>query len=296
MTRRRLTALLAGLMLPLLWSTAAFAHAVLQPAAAPAGEATEFQLLIPHGCSEGEPPPPPGSEVVDTRLISLEVPEGVTIDAVADVEGFEIEQTDEAVTWTGTLAHEDPGELFFTATVDGEDGTEVPFNVYQECNDELNYRWTGDHDAATPAPVVTVGGDPEAGHDMEEMAEGEGDHEMAEGEEMADGDHDMEEMAEGEEMADGDAMAMDATEGEDAMDDMTATEDAATEDAATEEPATEEAMDMADEDSDDEATPEGAVATGAGGTDGGSSTPWIIGGAAALIAGAGALVMGRRRA
>ena len=163
MTRRRLTALLAGLMLPLLWSTAAFAHAVLQPAAAPAGEATEFQLLIPHGCSEGEPPPPPGSEVVDTRLISLEVPEGVTIDAVADVEGFEIEQTDEAVTWTGTLAHEDPGELFFTATVDGEDGTAVPFNVYQECNDELSYRWTGDHDAATPAPVVTVGGDPDAG-------------------------------------------------------------------------------------------------------------------------------------
>ena len=108
MTLRRLTALLAGLMLPLLWSTAAFAHAVLQPAAAPAGDATEFQLLIPHGCSEGEPPPPPGSEVVDTRLISLEVPEGVTIDAVADVEGFEIEQTDEAVTWTGTLPTRTP--------------------------------------------------------------------------------------------------------------------------------------------------------------------------------------------
>ena len=278
MTRRRLTALLAGLMLPLLWSTAAFAHAVLQPAAAPAGEATEFQLLIPHGCSEGEPPPPPGSEVVDTRLISLEVPEGVTIDAVADVEGFEIEQTDEAVTWTGTLANEDPGELFFTATFDGEDGTEVPFNVYQECNDELNYRWTGDHDAATPAPVVTVGGDPAAGHDMEEMTEGEDDHEMAEGEEMA-----MDDASEAADMADEAAS-------EDAMADMAATEGAATEDSATE-----VAMDMADEDSDDEATPEGAVATGAGGTDGGSSTPWIIGGAAALIAGAGALVMGRRR-
>ncbi|WP_341251020.1 DUF1775 domain-containing protein [Euzebya pacifica] len=278
MTRRRLTALLAGLMLPLLWSTAAFAHAVLQPAAAPAGEATEFQLLIPHGCSEGEPPPPPGSEVVDTRLISLEIPEGVTIDAVADVEGFEIEQTDEAVTWTGTLANEDPGELFFTATFDGEDGTEVPFNVYQECNDELNYRWTGDHDAATPAPVVTVGGDPAAGHDMEEMTEGEDDHEMAEGEEMA-----MDDASEAADMADEAAS-------EDAMADMAATEGAATEDSATE-----VAMDMADEDSDDEATPEGAVATGAGGTDGGSSTPWIIGGAAALIAGAGALVMGRRR-
>ncbi|MEO2105028.1 MAG: DUF1775 domain-containing protein [Actinomycetota bacterium] len=279
MTLRRLTALLAGLMLPLLWSTAAFAHAVLQPAAAPAGEATEFQLLIPHGCSEGEPPPPPGSEVVDTRLISLEVPEGVTIDAVADVEGFEIEQADEAVTWTGTLAHEDPGELFFTATFAGEDGSEVPFNVYQECNDELNYRWTGDHDAATPAPVVTVGGDPAAGHDMEEMTEGEDDHEMAEGEEMA-----MDDASEAADMADEAAS-------EDAMEDM-----AATEDAATEEVATEDAMDMADEDSDDEATPEGAVATGAGGTDDGSSTPWIIGGAAALIAGAGALVMGRRRA
>lgn len=278
MTRRRLTALLSGLMLPLLWSTAAFAHAVLQPAAAPAGEATEFQLLIPHGCSEGEPPPPPGSEVVDTRLISLEIPEGVTIDAVADVEGFEIEQTDEAVTWTGTLANQDPGELFFTATVDGEDGTGVPFNVYQECNDELSYRWTGDHDAATPAPVVTVGGDPEAGHDMEEMAEGEDDHEMTEGEEMA-----MDDASEAADMADEAAS-------EDAMEDMAATEGAATEDAATE-----VAMDMADEDSDDEATPEGAVATGAGGTDGGSSTPWIIGGAAALIAGAGALVMGRRR-
>ena len=271
MTLRRLTALLAGLTLPLLWSTAAFAHAVLQPAAAPAGEATEFQLLIPHGCSEGEPPPPPGSEVVDTRLISLEIPEGVTIDSVAEVEGFEIEQTDEAITWTGTLVNEDPGHLFFTATVDGEDGTEVPFNVYQECNDELSYRWTGDHDAATPAPVVTVGGDPEAGHGHGDDAEGD--------------EHDMDEMAEGEEMAmdatEGEEMAMDATEDEGAMDDMAATE---------------EAMEEVTEDADDEATPEGAVATGAGGTDGGSSTPWIIGGAAALMAGAGALVMGRRKA
>ena len=260
---RRVLALLVGASLPLLMSTAAFAHAVVQPGNAPAGEATRFQVLIPHGCSEGEPPPAPGEEVLNTRLVSVEIPDGVTVDGAEDAPGFTTEVTDTEITWSdGDLGNGEPGEFYFTATLDGADGDSIPFNVYQECSDELAYRWTGDHDAATPAPVVTVGaeaaeghdhgGDEEEGHDMEEMSEGE---EMAMEEPSEGEDHAMDEMSEGEEMADGEA-----------MDDM----------------------------AEGEAAPTGSVATGAGGSDdSGSALPWVVGGGVIALLGAALLIRGR---
>ena len=118
---RRVLALLVGASLPLLMSSAALAHAVLQPGNAPAGEATEFQVLIPHGCAPGEPPPPPGTEVADTTLVSVEIPDGVTVEGAEEVDGFTLEVTDTEITWSdGVLENEDPGEFFFTAVLDGD--------------------------------------------------------------------------------------------------------------------------------------------------------------------------------
>lgn len=291
MTVRRLLTLLIGASLPLLWSTAAFAHAVLQPAGAPAGQATEFQVLIPHGCSEGEPPPPPGVEVANTRLVSVEIPEGVTVESAADAEGFTPEVTDTEVTWSGgDLENGDPGQFFFTATLDGADGDEITFPVYQECTDELDYRWTGAPDDPTPAPVVTVGGDAEAGMDHSEHGGEDGEH----GGE--DGEHAMEEMADGEEMAmeEGEEHATEemgdgeGTAEEDPADEETA-EEVETAEEPTEEQTTEGPVD------DDTNAPTGAPATGAGGS-GGSTTLWVLAGLGVVAAGAVTLVTGRRRA
>lgn len=279
MTVRRILALLVGASLPLLWSSAALAHAVLSPANAPAGAATQFQVLIPHGCAAGEPPPPPGTEVADTRLISVEIPDGVTVEGAEEVEGFTLEVTDTEVTWSdGILENEDPGEFFFTAVLDGEDGTNVAFSVYQECTDELSYRWSGDSDSPTPAPVVTIGDEAMGGHDhgdeegeehdMEDMAEGS-EEEMAMASEEA---HDMDEMASEEDMVEA---------SEEATQDMTATEDAATEEAAEGDHG----------DSDDDEAPTGAPATGSGGG-AGTAVPWMIGGAA--LAGIGVVGLRRR--
>ncbi|WP_370326751.1 hypothetical protein [Euzebya sp.] len=162
-----------GVLLALVWAVVgaapAGAHAVIQPASAPAGEPTRFQVLIPHGCSEGEPPPPPGEEIQPTRLVAVEIPDGVTVTDVEPADGFTESQGEGEITWSGgSLAHGDVGTFFFTATLEGGDGDLVVLNTYQECTDALAYRWIGDADAATPAPVVAIGtGAPAAGgHDQ----------------------------------------------------------------------------------------------------------------------------------
>ncbi len=270
---RRVLALLVGASLPLLMSSAALAHAVLQPGNAPAGEATQFQVLIPHGCAPGEPPPPPGTEVADTTLVSVEIPDGVTVEGAEEVDGFTLEVTDTEITWSdGVLENEDPGEFFFTAVLDGEDGTEIAFNVFQECTDDLSYRWSGDGDSATPAPVVTVGDEATGGHDHGDDEEGHEDGEEG---------HDMDEMVEGEEMADGEMAEADP--------EATAAEA----DGAAEEATEEAAAGGHDHGGDDDAdAPEGAPATGAGND--GSPLPWLLGGA--LLAGAGVVGLRRRTA
>ena len=296
---RRVLALLVGASLPLLMSSAALAHAVLQPGNAPAGEATEFQVLIPHGCAPGEPPPPPGTEVADTTLVSVEIPDGVTVEGAEEVDGFTLEVTDTEITWSdGVLENEDPGEFFFTAVLDGEDGTEIAFNVFQECTEDLSYRWSGDGDSATPAPVVTVGDEATGGHDHGDDEEG---HEDGEAHEEGEG-HDMDEMAEGAEdemaMASEEAHDMDGmVEGEEMADGEMAEADpeatAAEADGAAEEATEEAAAGGHDHGGDDDAdAPEGAPATGAGND--GSPLPWLLGGA--LLAGAGVVGLRRRTA
>ena len=123
MTVRRIIALLVGATMPLLFASAALAHAVIEPSNAPAGEATRFQLLIPHGCAPGEPPPPPGTVTEPTRLISVEVPDGVTVTEVEPAPGSTEPMGDGEVLWEdGALESGDPGEFHFTATLDGADG------------------------------------------------------------------------------------------------------------------------------------------------------------------------------
>lgn len=114
--------------------------------------------MVPHGCAEGEPPPPPGTEVQNTTLMSVQIPDGVTITGVEEARGFETSQDEDAVTWSaGDLENGDPGEFAFTATLAGDDGEALSFSAFQECSGGLEYRWAGNADAATPAPVVTIG-------------------------------------------------------------------------------------------------------------------------------------------
>ena len=172
----RVLAVLAALALSLLWSTAAFAHAVLDPGNAPAGEVTTFQVLIPHGCAPGEPPPPPGVEVEPTTLVSVEIPEGMMVESAEGFGDFTAEVTDTEIVWSGgSLENGDIGEFFFDAMLMGEEGEEIAVNVFQEC-DELSYRWVGAPNDAEPAPRVTVGAEAGEGHQHGEEGAEEHDH------------------------------------------------------------------------------------------------------------------------
>ncbi len=203
---KRILAASAAVLVVTAVGAPAFAHPAFSPREVDKGaQAVEVTLQVPHGCTNGEPPPQPGEEVLPTNEIALEVPDGVTIDSVAEVEGWShaIDEGEPVViTWTaddgeGTT---DLIELPFVASFPDRD-LALGWKVFQACT-EGNYRWIGGSDDALPPANLVVGDADAASHGEhgEEMAEGDHGEEMAEGdhgEEMAEGEHG-DEMAEGE--------------------------------------------------------------------------------------------------
>lgn len=168
-TRSILTTLVAMLVVQAL-AAPAWAHPRFRPDEAPANTASELELLITHGCSEGEPPPGEGEEVHPTVEVALEIPERVSAVEPGEKEGWKVETETaddgavEVVTWLiedGRTAEE--LEAFpFTATVAGDVGRDVWWNVYQRCT-EGEYRWVeqpqegGDHPGLeNPAARLTL--------------------------------------------------------------------------------------------------------------------------------------------
>lgn len=146
----------------------ASAHSAIEPRSVEAGTPTEFTLTIPHGCAPGEPPPEPGETVSATNDVSMRLPESareVTADAP---DGWDVESeiTDRrwVTTWTGgEVAPDELGEFTFTATLYGDAGEQLAFEVFQGCV-EGSYRWiqVDEEDAAEgepldqPAPLVEL--------------------------------------------------------------------------------------------------------------------------------------------
>lgn len=155
--RTRVTAAVAvALLTTLSWASPALAHAVISPASVPPGVETTFQVQIPHGCAPGEPPPPPGTEVSPTTEVAVEIPDAVTVSFATAPGGWQVDTSGGVISYSGgVLADGDPGAFAFTATVAGAEGDELPFRVFQGC-EEGEYRWVGDAGSDTPAPVVTI--------------------------------------------------------------------------------------------------------------------------------------------
>ena len=153
-------------LLVVLPATGAAAHSALEPREIPAGSATDFTLTIAHGCTPGEPPPDAGEEISPTIEVAVRFP----VDA-RDVEplpapGWEVTTTREGdrrvVTWQGgEIPTDDIGTFGFTATLYGDEGDELAFEVFQGCL-EGEYRWIEvDEDDSgdpleQPAPTVVL--------------------------------------------------------------------------------------------------------------------------------------------
>jgi len=148
---------LAGASLILLLSAPAWAHVVVSPEEAAAGDYVTLTVSVP---TEKEVP---------TTEIRVEVPEGFVLSGVQPVPGWEHAFEEDggvvtAVTWSGgeisprefqqflvqAQAPEEPGEYAWRATQTYEDGSVV--------------EWTGPPDAEEPASVVRVVASSTGGH------------------------------------------------------------------------------------------------------------------------------------
>ena len=145
-------------------AAAATGHSAIQPSAVEAGAPTTFTLTIPHGCTPGEPPPEPGGTVSATTEVSVRLPADARDVGADSPEGWEVAtSTDDGrsiIGWAGgELGPEETGEFTFTATLYGEEGDVLPFQVFQGCV-EGSYRWIevpddvqGAGDAEDPQPL-----------------------------------------------------------------------------------------------------------------------------------------------
>lgn len=157
----------------------ALAHVEPDPGAIPAGEATTVSLTIEHGCDESP-----------TTAVAIQVPEGLEAAAGVALNGWAIESSGGAVTWTADEPlpsdQEQAFALELTPATD-QVGQTLELKTVQTCEEgELRWieAWDGEgEEPEHPAPtveVVAAGTDAAAAGDHhDDEAEGGEDHDEA---------------------------------------------------------------------------------------------------------------------
>lgn len=143
----------------------ASAHPFVRGGELPVDSLATMTLVLGHGCGDEE-----SDGGAPTTDVSLEVPAWLRIVEVPDEAGWavELEEDDqgrvEVVTWTADGAEEPAPDFDLDVVATGEIGDERFLRVFQACEDSV-YRWVGtpDEPADDPAIRVTLGQpDPEA--------------------------------------------------------------------------------------------------------------------------------------
>lgn len=121
----------------------------------PASSLGSASLSMAHGCGTetdggGDP----------TLEVALEVPEQVSFIEADELEGYELETegdgpVPEVLVWTATDGGEPAPVFDLDLVVDGDEGDEVYFRVFQGC-DDFQYRWVGTPDDPADDPAVRL--------------------------------------------------------------------------------------------------------------------------------------------
>lgn len=180
--RPLLTVAAAGGLLTMTAAPAAAHPFFADGATVPASSLASASLSMAHGCGTeadggGDP----------TLEVALEVPEQVSYIEADTIDGYELEiEGDGAVpdvlTWTAVGGGEPAPTFDLDLVVEGDEGDEVFFRVFQGC-DDFQYRWVGtpDDPAEDPAVRLTLAAadpdapppEPEPAEDVEDAAPAE---------------------------------------------------------------------------------------------------------------------------
>lgn len=154
--RRPVLALVAAVGLVTVTAAPAAAHPFFADGATvPASSLASVTLSMAHGCGTeadggGDP----------TLEVALEVPEQVSAIEADEVDGYALEvegdgPVPEVLVWTATDGGEAAPSFDLSLVVDGDEGDEVFFRVFQGC-DDFQYRWVGTPDEPAEDPAVRL--------------------------------------------------------------------------------------------------------------------------------------------
>ena len=143
MTRTTVSTLVLALLLP----ATAFAHVSVRPATSKPGADETYTVRVPT------------EKAVATTSVELEVPDGVTILKVADVEGAKHEEkkTGDRITviiWTGEIKPQESATFTFTAR-NPATGEKITWKIQQKYADGTVSNWTP---ATTLSATATAAG------------------------------------------------------------------------------------------------------------------------------------------
>lgn len=154
--RRPLLTLVAAAGLVAVTAAPAAAHPFFADGATvPASSLATATLSMAHGCgteSDGGGDP--------TLEVALEVPEQVRFIEADEIDGYTLETegdgpVPEVLVWTATDGGEPAPAFDLALVVDGDEGDEVFFRVFQGC-DDFQYRWIGTPDEPAEDPAVRL--------------------------------------------------------------------------------------------------------------------------------------------
>ena len=139
--------LIAALALTLV-ASAAHAHVSVRPRESKPGATEKYIVRVP---TEGK---------VATTSVEVDIPAGVSVEAVESADGVKSEMKREggrlvSIIWTVTI---DPGanrEFTFTAKNPSE-GTEIAWRAHQRYADGTSSEWVGVAGSRQPAPVTKL--------------------------------------------------------------------------------------------------------------------------------------------
>lgn len=137
MTRATISTLALALLIP----TAAYAHVTVRPTQSKPGAEETYTARVPT------------EKAVATTSVELEVPDGVTILKVGDVEGFKHEEKKTgdritAIVWTGEIKPRESATLTFTAK-NPATAEKIIWKIQQKYADGTVSNWT-------PATTLTA--------------------------------------------------------------------------------------------------------------------------------------------
>ena len=138
MTRSTISALLLALLIP----ASAYAHVSVQPRASKPGAEETYTVRVPT------------EKAVATTSVELEVPEGVTITKVADVEGAKHEEKKTGdritmITWTREIKPRESAEFTFIAK-NPATGEKIVWKIHQRYADGTASDWVPATTLAAP--------------------------------------------------------------------------------------------------------------------------------------------------